>query len=717
MNLLRRIVGFALRRFFRVELRGEVTADELKGPLLVVANHTSFVDALLLWAFLPVQLTFAVNAHLSRRWYMRWVARLVSCFPVDPTNPLALRAVVRRLEAGQAVAIFPEGRITVTGSLMKVYEGAAMVALRTGAKVLPVGIDGPQYSVFGCLRGGTVRRWRPRVRLAIGPAGRLVAASGCAAGEVRSVAVRALSDRLAEATFAARQRAQTLPEQLLDASRLFGSGRKVAEDTQRQPLSYRALLVRSGILGRELRGHGSVGDRVGVLLPNSLPALVSFVALHIEGRVPTMLNFTLGAQAMSAACTTAGVRTVLTSRQFVQMAGLEAAIDALSAHTGIVYLEDLGNRIGLGAKLWGTLAYWLGFPRRGYRRRRPEDAAVVLFTSGSESVPKGVALSHINLTANIEQLSVCAPFTPDEIAFNALPMFHSFGLTAGTLMPLLKGMKTFLYPSPLHYRIIPELVYDVGATILFGTNTFLAGYARAAHAFDFQSLRHVFAGAEPLRDNVRAKWLEEFGIRILEGYGTTEASPVIAANSPLGHRAGTVGRFVPGVRYQLEAVAGVGPAGRLHVSGPNVMLGYLLAQRPGELVAPASRFGPGWYDTGDIVEVDPEGFVRICGRAKRFAKVGGEMVSLSAVEALAARVWPHAQHAAVAVDDARKGEQVVLLTDLAGAQRADLVARAELEGIAALCLPRCVMTVKALPILGTGKIDYVAAGGLAREAA
>ncbi|KPK41071.1 MAG: hypothetical protein AMJ69_00060 [Gammaproteobacteria bacterium SG8_47] len=717
MNLLKRIARVILTGLFRVEVRGDVPAAGLNGPVLIVANHTSFLDALLLWAFLPQRLTFAVNTRIAQRWYMRWVARVVECFPMDPTSPLALRALVRRVEAGQPVAIFPEGRVTVTGSLMKVYQGPAMVAVHTGAQVLPVGIDGPQHSVFGRLRAGVPRRWCPRVRVVIGSLQRLRSGETQTGRDSRAAAARELTDLLAEVTFAARHSEVTLTARLMEASRLFGPSRRVAEDAERRPVSYRSLLVRSAALGGALRPHTRLGETVAVLLPNSVPSLVSFWALQIEGRVPAMLNFTLGAQAMASACATARVRTVVTSRRFIEMAGLEQALAILGASARVVFLEDLAAAIGLGAKLQAMVGACLRFPRRGFRARAADDAAVVLFTSGSESAPKGVVLSHANVSANIEQLSVCAPFLPSDVALNALPMFHSFGLTAGTLMPLLKGMKTFLYPSPLHYRVIPELAYDIGATVLFGTNTFLAGYARVAHPYDFQSLRHVFAGAEPLRDSVREAWIEKFGIRVLEGYGATETSPVIAANSPLAYRPASVGRFLPAMRYRLERVAGVGRGGRLHVRGPNVMLGYLLAERPGELVRPASRLGVGWYDTGDIVEVDDAGFVRICGRAKRFAKVGGEMISLSAIEALAARVWPEGQHAAVAVADTRKGEQVVLLTDLPGAQRADLAACARREGMAEICLPRAVVSVKALPILGTGKVDYATAAGLAREVA
>jgi acyl-[acyl-carrier-protein]-phospholipid O-acyltransferase/long-chain-fatty-acid--[acyl-carrier-protein] ligase len=279
------------------------------------------------------------------------------------------------------------------------------------------------------------------------------------------------------------------------------------------------------------------------------------------------------------------------------------------------------------------------------------------------------------------------------------------------VLPLVSGVRLFLYPSPLHYRIVPEAAYYTNATILFGTDTFLTGYARAANPYDFYSLRYVFAGAEKVRDETRRQWTEKFGLRILEGYGATETSPVLATNTPMHFRAGTVGRLLPGIFYRLEPVDGVAEGGRLHVAGPNVMKGYLSATKPGAIDAPPG----GWYDTGDIVAIDGEGYVRILGRAKRFAKIAGEMVSLGAVEALAASLWPEFRHAALALPDARKGEQVVLLTDRPAATPEALLAQARAQGIAEVMVPRVVVPVPAVPLLGTGKLDYAAARALAEE--
>ncbi len=717
--MLKWLLRSLLRLCYRVRVTGLENYRAAGERVLLVANHTSFLDAFLLTVFLPDRLTFAVNTHIARRWWVRIGLWFVDFLPLDPTNPYALKSLVRYLQEDRRAVIFPEGRITVTGSLMKIYNGPGLVADRSEATLLPVRIDGAQYTPFSRLRGRLRLRWFPVITLTILPPRRLDIPAEVRGRARRKIAGEMLSDLMADMMFMTSNRPRTLFEAVLDSARVHGFDHLIAEDIERKPVSYRDLIARAFILGRVIARETAPGERLGVLLPGTLATVYTFFGMQATGRVPAMLNFTAGVKGMRTACEVAQLKRVYTSRRFVQAARLESVIEALAEHVTVIYLEDLRDRLSIAHKLAGLLAARI--PRlayRGWRRRQsPDDPAAVLFTSGSEGTPKGVVLSHANLLANCQQIAARVPFGSQDIILNALPLFHAFGLSAGTVLPITTGMRVFFYPSPLHYRIVPEMAYEVNATVLFGTNTFLSGYARFAHPYDFYSIRYVFAGAEKLKDEVRRVWSEKFGIRIFEGYGATETSPSLTTNTPMDYRAGTVGRFLPGIEHRLDPVPGVEQGGRLSVRGPNVMLGYLLADRPGVLVPPQTAAGPGWYDTGDIASVDAEGYLTLLGRAKRFAKIAGEMVSLTMAEDLAARVWPQGTHACVSLPDAKKGEQLVLLTTQAQASRQELAERARADGMSELAVPRRLLVVKDLPLLGTGKTDYVTAKALAESGA
>jgi acyl-[acyl-carrier-protein]-phospholipid O-acyltransferase/long-chain-fatty-acid--[acyl-carrier-protein] ligase len=697
--LLRRL----FRLLWRVELDGLENMAQAGERLVIVANHVSFLDAALLAIFLPGKPAFAINTHIARLWWVQPFLRIVDAVELDPMNPMAVKGLTRAVEAGRHLVIFPEGRITVTGALMKVYDGPGMIADRAGAEVLPVRIKGAEYSLFSRLNGKVRRRPFPRISLTVLPPRRLQVPEELKGKARRRAAGEAMYRLMSEMMYATFNTERTLPQAVMDAAATQGAGRRVLEDVDRRPLTLRKLQLGMVVLGRRLTGFSAPGEMVGVLLPGAAGTAVTILALQLFGRVPAMLNVTAGAANLLAACTAARVNTVLTSRRFVEAARIEGLVETLGQEVTIVYLDDLRAGIGLGARLRGLVE--LPLIRRLHARHSqgPDAPAVVLFTSGSEGHPKGVVLSHRNILANCAQVAARVDFTAGDTVFNALPLFHSFGLTGGLLLPLLWGVKVFLYPSPLHYRMVPELVYDTNATIVFGTDTFLAGYARAAHPYDFRSVRYVFAGAEKIRDETRRTWMDKFGLRLLEGYGATETAPVLAVNTPTHFRTGTVGRLLPGLQWRLAPMVGIEAGGRLAVAGPNVMLGYLRPGRPGEIEPPPG----GWYDTGDIVDIDADGYVTIRGRAKRFAKVAGEMVSLGAVEEAAAALWPDFQHAVLAQPDPRKGEQLVLVTTNPAADRAALAAHFRARGLSELALPRSIAHRPVLPLLGTGKVDYV----------
>ena len=675
---------------------------------VVIANHISFLDGCLIAAYVPDVPTFAVNTHMTRKWWAKPFLAPIDVFPVDPANPFAAKSMIKAVKGGKRLVIFPEGRITTTGALMKVYEGAGMVADKAGATLVPIRIDGLQFTPFSRMRGKVKLRWFPRLSITVLPPITIAVEPGLRGRRHRQAVGTALHDIMVNTAFATQNIGRNLFTALLDARERYGAKMIIAEDLERNPISYDRLVLGAAILGRKLAAETSVGERVGVLVPNSVGALVTFFGLEAFGRIPTMLNYSAGADSMVSACAAAQVRVIVTSHRFVEKARLEAVIAILGQHARIVWLEDLRGTITSIDKLRGLVDRVLATRLPG-PRVAPDDPAVVLFTSGSEGTPKGVVLSHRNLLANWAQLSSVIDHNPADRVLNALPMFHSFGLTGGTLLPLFSGVRIFLYPSPLHYKIVPEAIYDTDATIIFGTDTFLTGWARFAHAYDFYSVRYAFAGAEKVRDETRRLYAERFGVRVLEGYGVTETAPALAINTPMHGRAGTVGRLLPGIEYRLEPVPGIEDGGRLHVCGPNIMLGYLKLEAPGVLQPPED----GWYDTGDIVSIDADKFVTIRGRAKRFAKLAGEMVSMTAAETLAAAVWPDAAHAVVALPDPRKGEQLVLLTTQQDATAAALLAQARERGIAELMVPRAIRQVDAIPLLGSGKIDYPAVQRLA----
>ncbi len=697
-----RDLAYALfKAVHRIEVRGR---EHLPAPgtrAIIVPNHVSFMDGPILHSLLPEHAAFAVDTGIAQASWVRPFLKFVDVFTLDPTKPLATRHLVKEVGSGRTLVIFPEGRLTTTGGLMKVYDGTAMIADKADAVVVPVRISGPERSPWSYLRRSQTKKvWFPKFTVDILPARKLEVDESLRGRARRQAAGRSLQDIMVETAVRTANLDRTVFDALCDAARDKDTGKPAVADPTGVSLSYRKLVIGAQALGAKIATMTEPGEAVGVMLPNAAGTAVTFFALQSAGRVPAMLNFTAGPANCRSACQTAMVRTVLTSRAFIERAHLEPIIAALSETVRIIYLDDLRTTISMGDKLRAAA--------RGSRPlfpRKPEDAAAILFTSGSEGAPKAVVLSHRNLLANATQsLTIIAADGEDKV-FNVLPVFHAFGLTAGLVMPLVGGVPVYLYPSPLHYRIVPELVYQTNATILFGTDTFLNGYARTAHPYDFHKLRLILAGAEAVKARTRALYMEKFGVRILEGYGVTETAPVLAINTLLANRSGTVGRLLPLLEARLEPITGIEGGGRLYVRGPNVMLGYYRAERPGVLEPPEN----GWHDTGDIVEIDSEGFVTIKGRAKRFAKIGGEMVSLAAVEALAIDIWPAGLSIAVALPDPRKGERIVLLTEHHGADRSTFLAEAKRRGAADLMLPAEVMTIDRVPLLGSGKPDAVTA--------
>lgn len=677
------------------------------GPVLLVPNHVSWLD----WLFLAVTLDddwkFVTSSTTAQsHWILHKVMVNRRTFPVDNSSPYAVRDMAEHLKAGGRLVLFAEGRITLSGSLMKVYDGTGFLIRQTNAKVITCYLRGASRVRF--VRHGGWKRWFPRVTAHFSAAQTAPAFENVSNTVARAKITTWLRDRMTLQQFETEMAfgPQNLPAAIAETAGNI-PGRIALEDVTFSELTYRRLLVGANVLAGQWRQRltGPTGERVGVLLPNVNSQPVTLLSLWAFGKVPAMLNYSTGIPVMLQCVQLAGVKHVITSRQFVEKAKLNLAP---LADAGITchYLEDIAPGID-GFTKFVELVRQLFSCGAGLRDLplAPDETAVVLFTSGSEGVPKGVELTHRNLLANVRQAIAVIDATDNDRFFNALPMFHSFGLLGGTLFPLVRGCYTFLYPSPLHYRVVPTLVYDKACTVLLGTNTFLNGYARKAHPYDFNSLRYLIAGAEKVQTATLDTWARKFGVRILEGYGATECSPMISLNTRMEPAIGSAGRLVPGLEYKLEPVDGVTEGGRLFVRGPNVMKGYLNPEAQAKFAAQG-----GWYDTGDIVQVDGDGYLHIRGRMKRFAKVSGEMVSLTAVEDALAGAFPQfGLRCAVAVitrPDEDKGEKLIAVTNESRLQLADLRAAIKAKGLSNLCAPREIVVVPNIPKLGTGKTNH-----------
>lgn len=701
-----------LKLIFRIIFR--IKVNDIKnlpqtGKLLVIANHESFLDGLLLGLFLPIRATFVVHTSVCKHWLFKHFLKLAPYLAVDPSSPMAIKQVIQLLDRGKPVVIFPEGRITLTGSLMKVYDGPGFIAAKTGAMILPVRIEGASHSYFSRLSGSHVKKLFPKVNITILPVRHISMPQAVTAKTRRRLAGEAMRREMQTMLFSST-RINTLFDAFLDAIAIYGRTTPLVEDLRQTEENYGALLKKTLALGKLTEKITQANENVGVLMPNVTNTICLIFGLSAFGRVPAMLNYTSGSTALQQACTAARVQTIISSREFIQTAKLEDMIAGLH-HLNIIYLEDLRSRFNWKDKVW-LLGFALWLPRLISVKANPSDPAVVLFTSGSEGKPKGVVHSHQSILANIAQIKSIIDFSIQDKFMMVLPLFHAFGFTCGAILPLVAGSRMFIYPSPLHYRVIPELIYDRGCTVLFGTSTFLANYAKFANPYDFYTLRYVVAGAEKLNEEVRKIWMDKFGIRIFEGYGATECAPVLAVNTPMANRPGSVGILIPALDAKLESVPGIEDGALLWVRGPNLMLGYYHFEKPGLI----ESCPDGWHNTGDIVSIDADGFVFIKGRVKRFAKIAGEMVSLETVEHIASHASPQHAHASSTQTDAQRGENIVLFTTDPALNREMLLASAKVLGISELAIARKIVYVETLPLLGTGKTDYITLKNMALHA-
>ena len=705
---------------------------ETPGPVLLLPNHVSWWDWLLIGLCLEEDWRFVTSSTTAAAtWVHKRLMVNRRTFPVDMSSPYAIKHVAEYLQGGGRLVLFPEGRLSCTGSLMKLFDGTGFLIFKTRAKVITAYLRGARRLPFS--RNPDAKQWFPRLSVHFSPVLIPPRPEHLSAAEGRRRLTDWLRQQMVRQQFQTEQEfgPATVPAAILEMARQW-PGRVVVQDVSLQGLSYRRLLAGADLLAARWRQWPEAGtSRVGVLLPNVNAMPVVLLSLWAAGKVPAILNYSAGPRAILECARLAGLGRIITARSFLDRLDLDLA-PFKAAGIDLVLLEE--TRAGV-SRLEKLGALWRSFfaLNAGHPGLAAQDTAVVLFTSGSEGEPKGVELTHRNLLANIRQVVSVFDLMEGDRFFNALPLFHCFGLNMGLLLPLVQSVFVFLYVSPLHYRAVPSAFYNLNCTILLATSTFLAGYGRKAHPYDFRTARYIMAGAEKLQEATASRWMRQFGVRVLEGYGVTECSPVISVNLPMHPRQGSTGQLLPGIQYPLEPVEGVGEsgsprsevrgqrsevrgprsevrgqrsgAGRLFVRGPNVMRGYLNPEANARFQALG-----GGTTRANVVRVDEDGFVYILGRLKRFAKIGGEMVSLSAVEEALAGAFPQYGLrfglAVTARPDEDAGERLIAVTN-EGKLTLAQVRQAVLDsGLGNLAVPRQLKVLPELPRLGTGKVDY-----------
>jgi acyl-[acyl-carrier-protein]-phospholipid O-acyltransferase/long-chain-fatty-acid--[acyl-carrier-protein] ligase len=708
-NQAKLTIARILTWLLRIEIEGAEHIIKANRKLLIIANHVSYLEVPLLAILLPRHMMFAVNTEIAKWWIVRLVTPFTNTFPIDPMNPYGVKALINKVNEGRTCIIFPEGALSRTGKIMKIYEGTGLIAEKTGADIIAINIKGVESSILAPHRHNyCTTHYFPKVKISISKPFNLPK-TNLHGKEKRAFLSQEVYQKLIFQSYQNKSKGHLI-EEIYQAKSRFGSNKIILEDITGSSLSYQQLVTKMHVLALALKNKVPEKNHLGILLPNTNANVVTFFACQVQGVIPAMLNFTAGKNNIASAIKTAQINTVITSKAFIEKANLAEIIAHISPLVKMIYLEDVAQKISLTQKIKGALM-GLTWPLVKGKPLCPNAPALILFTSGSEGTPKGVVLSHLNIMANIRQVLETVDIGPKDRMFNPLPMFHAFGINVGTLTPIFGGIFTFLYPNPKHFSQIPNVIYEKNITVMMGTNTFLAAYHKCAHPYDFNTVRLAVTGGEKLADETKRIYAEDFGIRILEGYGSTECSPVISCNTPLYQQTGSVGLTLPGIETKLTPFPNRKNAFELAVKGDNVMMGYLLASDPGMLQPPEN----GWYHTGDVIEQDPQGYVHIVDRVKRFAKIGGEMISLSQVENVIQSCWPNFQHGLVTMRDDKKGEKIILVTTNPNAQRADLIHAINQSGLNNLSLPAVIESISEIPLLGSGKIDYVRLKSLAQS--
>jgi acyl-[acyl-carrier-protein]-phospholipid O-acyltransferase / long-chain-fatty-acid--[acyl-carrier-protein] ligase len=708
LSLVRLGVRLLIAVLYRVRVLGAKHVPA-RGGVLLVSNHVSLMDGFLVgWAARHRHVRFMIWRPYYNHWAFRGVLRALRTIPVDLGGPRAMTAAIqsarKELEAGHVVCIFAEGSVTRTGNLLPFKRGMEKILEGLDVPAIPVHLDRVWHSIFsfagGQFFGKMPRRWPYRVTVSLG--------APLAAPATAWAARQAVQELGSEAAQLTREPGATLPARFVRLARRHWGKFAMADSTGRE-LTYGRALTASVLLAAEVRRRADSERMIGLLLPATVGGALANLGVSLAGKVPVNLNFTGGKESMAYAAAQCEIRTVITSKVFLAKAKLEAP-------EGSVYLEDILASIGKTAKLWALVKARLAPGRWLTPKGDPDSLATVIFSSGSTGVPKGIMLSHFNLMTNVDAVLQLFSLDQRDRIIGVLPLFHSFGFMATIWLPLFTGGGVVYHPNPTDAKVIGELIHKYKGTFLLSTPTFCGTYMRKCTREQFASLRFVVVGAEKLREPLRKEFEETFGIDLLEGYGMTEMSPVIAVNTPgfregkeiqIGTRHGTVGLPIPGVAVRVvdpDTMQQLPPGheGLLLVKGPNRMLGYL-----NDPARTAQVFKDDWYITGDMAKVDEDGFLAITDRISRFSKVGGEMVPHLLVEELIGKACGDAPCAVTGLPDERKGERLAVLYTDPNLTPEELWRRLSETDLPKLWLPKLenIHHVDELPVLGTGKLD------------
>src|SRR5438874_1299355 len=726
-RILRILLWTATHTIYRITLLHPENVPQSGGALLI-ANHMSWVDALLLGSSVRREVRFVMFQDIYDHWLLRPFLKALRVIPISsdlrPREMLrSLRDAGEAVSGGELVCIFAEGEISRIGQLLPFRRGYARIMKGVDAPIIPVHLDGVWGSIFSFERGRFLwkmpRRFPFPVTVSFGKA----LASDAAPAVVRSAVQQLHTDAYEQH----RQWLKPLHRGLVSTARQHPFAFAMADPRVRK-LRYGGVLIKSIFLARRLRSIWNGQKMAGLLLPPSVPGALVNYAASLLGKVPVNLNYTSSAESIASAVEQCGLETIITSQTFLDKAKIE-----LRAGPRIMLIEELAAQPRIIEKLASIVMAFLlpvAILERALGQEKKvelDDLATIIFSSGSTGEPKGVMLSHYNISTNIEQMAQVFPLQQSDKILGILPFFHSFGFTVTLWLPAIVGIGVVFYPNPLDAKMIGTLVRQYAVTFMVATPTFLQTYARRVAPEDFGSLRFVLAGAEKLPERISLLFEDTFGIRPLEGYGATECSPVVAVNvrdfraagfRQVGYRRGKIGRPLPGISVRIldpdsRSPLRLGEAGLLEVRGPNVMQGYLgRSDRTQEVLH------DGWYNTGDLATQDEEGFLAISDRLSRFSKIGGEMVPHLKVEEVLHELSDSTEQKFVvtSVPDEKKGERLIVLHVLDDAQLERTLARLGEAAIPPLWKPRAqqFVRVEQLPYLGTGKLDLRKAKEMAK---